>query len=171
MSDGSDGVGEGLLDRNGTGVADPQAVLTTIELALPATRECLAVIRSAIGILLDHDFRRRGAGELVLEIQLALQEACTNVVRHAYAGDAAGGQIVVRAELQTRLLRLEITDEGASYDFDNVPAPDFSSPREGGFGLHLIRATMSKVSYTRRGNRNTLVLEKVLPPAELVGST
>jgi anti-sigma regulatory factor (Ser/Thr protein kinase) len=171
MREGSDEVVPGLLDRSTTDVAPAQAVLTSIELSLPATRDCLAVIRTAVGTLLDHDFRRRGASELVLEVQLALQEACTNVVRHAYAGGATGGQITVRAELRRRLLRLEISDEGASYDFDCIPPPDLDAPQEGGFGLHLIRATMSKVSYSRRDNRNTLVLERVLPPAELVGST
>jgi serine/threonine-protein kinase RsbW len=162
---------EGLLDPSAAGVAVARAVPLSIELSLPATRESLAVIRSAVGSLLDHDFCRRGAGELVLEIQLALQEACTNVVRHAYEDEAAPGPIVVRAEVGPLLLRLEISDEGASYDFASVPPPDFDAPHKGGFGLHLIRSTMSRVSYGRRGSRNTLVLEKVLPPAELVGST
>lgn len=160
-----------VLDRSETDVDHARAAPMALELSLPATRESLAILRSAVGALLDHDFRRRGAEELVLEIQLALQEACTNVVRHAYTADAPAGPIVVRAELGPRLLRLEISDEGASYDFDRVPPPDFEAPAEGGFGLHLIRSTMSKVSYGRRGNRNTLVLEKLLPPAELVGST
>lgn len=162
---------EGLLDRSSAGVADQRAAPLSFELSLPASRESLSVIRSAVGTFLDHDFRRRGAAELVLDVQLALQEACTNVVRHAYGGDAAPGPIYVRVELEPLLLRLEISDEGASYDFERVPPPDFATPQEGGFGLHLIRSTMSKASYGRRGSRNTLVLEKALPPAELVGST
>jgi serine/threonine-protein kinase RsbW len=164
-------MGEGLLDRSSSDVTKELGTLAAMELTLPATRESLAVIRGSLGVLLDHDFRRRGAGDLVLEIQLALQEACTNVVRHAYPEDRAAGQIVVRADLFPRLLRLEVTDEGESYDFDHIPPPDLSSPQEGGLGIHLIRATMSKVSYVRRGNQNTLLLEKLLPPAELVGST
>lgn len=161
---------EELLDRSRTGLLDDRSARMALELTLPATRDSLAILRSAVGALLDHDFRRRGAEELVLEIQLALQEACTNVVRHAYPGDQAG-LIVVRAELESDLLRLEVSDEGESYHFESVPPPDFEAPRDGGFGLHLIRSTMSKVSYGKRGKRNTLVLEKILPPAELVGST
>jgi len=60
------------------------------------------------------------------------------------------------------LLRFTILDEGPGYDPDEVPPPDFANPRDGGYGLHLMRTTMSKVACARRGGRNVLVMEKAL---------
>ena len=68
----------------------------------------------------------------------------------------------MRAELLPTLLRLTVQDEGASYDPARVPPPDFVHPRDGGYGLHLMRSTMSKVAYSKRGTRNVLVMEKAL---------
>ena len=68
----------------------------------------------------------------------------------------------MRAEISPYLLRIAVVDEGRGYDPEAIPAPDPWSPREGGFGLHLIRTTMSKVTYHQRGNQNVLLMEKSL---------
>ena len=68
----------------------------------------------------------------------------------------------MRAEVTTGLLRFTILDEGPAYDPEGIPPPDFDHPRDGGYGLHLMRMTMSKVACSRRSGRNVLVMEKAL---------
>jgi serine/threonine-protein kinase RsbW len=98
-----------------------------MELALPARAENIAVIRHAFGALgevlaIDE--------EVVSDIRLAVTEACTNVVVHAYP-DEQEGPIEVLATLQDDELTVRVRDEGRGI----VPRPD--SPGLG-LGLPLI---------------------------------
>jgi serine/threonine-protein kinase RsbW len=138
-----------------------------VELSLPAQRESLSLIRDTFDSFLRKQLEQRSEFHLDLgEINLAVQEACTNVVRHAYP-PGGEGRLLVRAECGLYLLRIAVVDEGRGYDPDAIPSPDPWEPREGGFGLHLIRTTMSKVSYHRRDNQNILLMEKSLLCAHL----
>jgi serine/threonine-protein kinase RsbW len=101
---------------------------------------------------------------------LALQEACTNVVRHAYPPPGPPGTIGVKARLTRHLLRFTVTDEGPGYDPATVPPPDFSRPQEGGYGLHLMRKTMSRVTYRRAKGHNELILDKALHEPDGAGA-
>ncbi len=144
-----------VLDR---GVrADPR-----LEITLRATRECQSIIGDVIESFLKAELDRRGCRSLLHDALFALQEAIGNVVRHAYRDRADAGPIHVRADVLPHLLQISVADEGPGYDPQGVPEPDFSRPLDGGFGLHLMRATMSKVAYMRRGRRNVLLMEKVL---------
>ena len=151
-----------VFDREVPVEPQVEPVFPRIELVVPATREQLALISEVVEGFLCPVLDRLRCGDLAREALVALQEAISNVVRHAYRGQAAPGPIGVRVEVFTRLLRVTVTDEGKSYDPSSVPQPDFANPREGGYGLHLMRATMSKVAYSRRGVRNVLLMEKVL---------
>ena len=139
-------------------------VETAFEIALPATRERLAAVRAAIEPLIEPELARCGCTAQFEELMLALQEAMSNVVRHAYSDRTEPGPLYVRVERMPHLLRVTVADEGVGYDPAAVPPPDFEHPREGGFGLHLMQQVMSKVAYSRRDGRNTLLMEKVLAP-------
>ena len=102
-----------------------------IELTLPARAENVAVVRHAIGGLgeaLDVD------PQTLSDVKLAVTEACTNVVVHAY--DGADGPMQIAAELGTEALVVVVRDEGRGI----VPRPD--SPGLG-LGLPLI-ATLTE---------------------------
>ncbi len=133
-----------------------------LEITLPAARENLSVVRDSIEPFLTKQLARYGATDVIPDALLALQEAATNVVRHAYGSEVDRGQLRVRAEISPYLLRLTVVDSGPGYDFEAVPKPDVAHPRDGGFGVHLMREAMSRVSYLRRPGRNTLLLEKTL---------
>jgi len=137
-----------------------------LEIALSATRENLAPIRETAERFLAPEFERRGCRERLPEVLVALQEASSNVVRHAYRDQDEPGSIVVRAELLPTLLRLTVLDEGPGYDPAGVAPPDPVHPRDGGYGLHLIRAIMPRVVYSRRGGRNSLLMEAPLRASE-----
>ena len=90
---------------------------------------------------------------------LALEEALTNVISHAFP-DAARHQIGVVVEGQNNELIATVTDDGKPFDPLAQPAPDILAPIEdrkvGGLGIHLIRTLMDSVEHRRSNGRNEL---------------
>lgn len=85
------------------------------------------------------------------EIQLAVDEACANVVDHAYQG-ADPGDIEVFCRLDDQVLTVRVRDWGKGFDLDTVEDPDLEAPLEerslGGLGLFLVRQVMDSVQFT-----------------------
>jgi anti-sigma regulatory factor (Ser/Thr protein kinase) len=105
--------------------------MADVELTLPARAENVAVVRHALGGLgeaLDLD------PQLLSDLKLAVTEACTNVVVHAYP--EAEGPMEVAATVDSRHITVTVRDEGLGI----VPRPD--SPGLG-LGLPLI-ATLTE---------------------------
>ncbi|MBN1920093.1 MAG: ATP-binding protein [Anaerolineae bacterium] len=75
-------------------------------------------------------------------IQLAVEEACDNIIEHAY-GKSMSGDIECTCKATPEGLVVTLRDHGCSFDPDSVPPPDLDSPLEerdaGGLGLHFIR--------------------------------
>jgi serine/threonine-protein kinase RsbW len=93
------------------------------------------------------------------EVELAVSEACTNAIRHAAADDPAA-MVTVRFRADETRLVVEVSDQGAGFDFEEIPLPAFDRHPEGGYGLYIIRRTMDEVRYTRGSERNTLTMIK-----------
>ena len=104
------------------------ALESDIRLTLPARPENVAVVRHVLGALAEAlDL----PPAVTADIRLAVTEACTNVVRHAY-GDRAGDiDVVVRP--RGRALEVVVADNGRGMG----PSPDTSGP---GLGLPLMAA-------------------------------
>ena len=96
-------------------------------------------------------------------IQLAVEEAVTNVVNHGYKGRESG-DVSVRVEIDGRDIRITIRDQGHAFDPTTIPPADITADLDhrniGGLGVHLIRSVMDSVSYSRVGDENRLILEK-----------
>ncbi|HEV2944485.1 MAG TPA: ATP-binding protein [Solirubrobacteraceae bacterium] len=109
-----------------------------IELALPARAANIAVVRHAFGALGE----ALAVDEQILSnIRLAVTEACTNVVVHAYP-DGEEGQLEILATLQEEKLVVVVRDEGPGIG----PRPD--SPGLG-LGLPLIASVTESVQLGR----------------------
>jgi serine/threonine-protein kinase RsbW len=96
------------------------------------------------------------------EIQTAVDEACANVVDHAYSGMEAG-DMEVTCHLDGECFTIQVRDWGRSFDPDHVQVPDVTAPLEerslGGLGLFLIRQFMDDVKFSfdpERGNELTM---------------
>lgn len=95
-------------------------------------------------------------------LELALVEAATNVVRHAYGG--RGGRVEVELTREGGAISLSVLDSGASFDPTRVPPPrdpdpaDPSTWPEGGMGLPIIRAACDELRYRVEDGRNRLTL-------------
>ena len=100
------------------------------------------------------DFHECGAELLVL----GLDEACTNIIRHAYGHN--GKPVRLEMERLRDRVRFVLRDYGRSCDPKHIRSRDLKDVRPGGVGVHIIRQVFDHVKYEpcRRGTR--LVLEK-----------
>ena len=93
------------------------------------------------------------------DVELALSEACTNVLLHSGPGD----QFVVRLDLEDRLGVIRVIDVGHGFDSAKLQATGNLLDSEGGRGLGLMEALVDRVDFTSRPEAGTIVtLEKVL---------
>jgi serine/threonine-protein kinase RsbW len=101
-------------------------------------------------------------GHSIYKIQLAVDEACSNIVEHAYGGEG-GGEIECSCQETSDGIRIVLRDWGSTFDPNSVPAPRLPDsvqdvePR--GAGLFLIRKLMDDVRFefsSDHGNRLSL---------------
>jgi anti-sigma regulatory factor (Ser/Thr protein kinase) len=86
----------------------------------------------------------------VFAVQMAVDEACTNSMQHAYEG-REDGEVRVCCYLEDRDFVVRISDQGHAFDPATVPEPDISAPLEtreiGGLGLFFMRKLMDSVEF------------------------
>ncbi len=101
----------------------------------------------------------------IYAVQLSVDEACTNIINHAYA-DKSDGTIVIRCMLMGEKLVIDIMDWGKPFDPTIKPKPDIESGLDerkvGGLGIFFIRKFMDEVSYLRSDCMNLLTLVKYI---------
>jgi serine/threonine-protein kinase RsbW len=100
--------------------------------------------------------------ELWFDLQLAVEEACANVIEHAYS--SKGGDLVITFAARGRDVVLTVRDHGRPFAPEKVIAPDMSLPLTqrsiGGLGLHLMYQLMDEVQFDFAEGSNTLVMVK-----------
>ncbi|HKD49519.1 MAG TPA: ATP-binding protein [Candidatus Acidoferrum sp.] len=103
------------------------------------------------------------------ELNLILEEVLANIISYGYE-DNRRHEIVVRAELKQSELVIEVEDDGRPFNPLQTPPPDLEQPLEqrkvGGLGVHLVRELTSTVEYTRREEKNRLVMRKKAEKSE-----
>lgn len=113
------------------------------------------------------DFVVEGAGladDEAFHVRLACDEACTNIIEHAYTGEEKG-EIVISWRKENGTLIITFFDYGHPFLPATIPEPDIPSPDEidmlpiGGLGLHIIRQVMDDVQFefSDKGNQLTVV--------------
>ncbi len=108
--------------------------MRTVRLRVPARAEYVALARLALSGLADIVALPE---ELLADLKLALTEAVSNSVRHAYAD--GGGFVSVAYELSSDALAVEVEDDGKGFDPERPPALEGEELTEGGLGIAIIR--------------------------------
>jgi anti-sigma regulatory factor (Ser/Thr protein kinase) len=99
-------------------------------------------------------------------LQIAVDEAVTNIIEHGYAGQSRGkGTIWVTIDVSKDRFRIEIADNGTTFDPNTLSDVDIVKHAEtgtsGGLGVFLMRKIMDVVDYRyEAGVKNRLVLVK-----------
>jgi serine/threonine-protein kinase RsbW len=100
----------------------------------------------------------------VENIMLAVDEACTNIIKHAYKSSPEG-KIILNIDYDEKKFTITIIDYGKSFEPNSVPLPNlqkyYREHKVGGLGIYLMKSLMDDVKYTSvPGKYNQVLLSK-----------
>jgi serine/threonine-protein kinase RsbW len=100
----------------------------------------------------------------VYNIQLATDEAASNIIEHAYE-NVADGVLELSCGVRDDLITIILIDRGGSFDPSEIPLPDLkadlSDRKIGGLGIFLMRKLMDEVHYEAKPDKsNVLTMTK-----------
>jgi serine/threonine-protein kinase RsbW len=116
-----------------------------------------------ISLALDQTMRDHAfSDEDILDTQLAVEEAITNVIVHGYTQGT--GKILITCRTAHGLVEVQIEDTAPPFNPLSIPEPDITDAVEdrkiGGLGVFLIRQVMDEIVYRYEDRKNILVLVK-----------
>ena len=101
--------------------------------------------------------------EATFNLNLALEEAVSNVIMYAYP-EGTDGMVDIKAIIDGKHVSFVITDSGKPFDPTAKEDVDINSKMDerpiGGLGIHLVRTIMDTVNYERKGENNILIMTK-----------
>ncbi len=134
---------------------DNEPKVKTLE--IPADESQLSRVRDFVAEVCEEaNFSARETNNT----KLAVDEACTNIIKHAYSDTE--GEIKIKAIIKPGWIDITLFDRGTKFDFAGVKDPDLNqyveSGKKGGLGIFLINRLMDNVDYqsTEAGNELTL---------------
>ena len=127
-----------------------------IEIRIPAKPRYLRVVRGAVSDFCELAGLSSKESNLV---RLAIDEACTNIIRHAYGGETSQ-PIIMTVRILPDRIRFIMHDHGRHVNPKQLKSRALSEIRPGGLGVHLIKSVMDLFVYQERDGMNELILEK-----------
>lgn len=137
------------------------AIEKKFTLKFPSSTENLALVREFVtGIGKQSQMNTADISKL----ELAVDEACANVIEHAYGHDISK-DVIIRATFDDSEVRVSVIDTGRGFDPTKVDPPTLeqliTQRKSGGLGIRLIKSLMDEVSYEIvPGQKNELHMSK-----------
>lgn len=129
---------------------------TTYQKKVTASTQNLSAIRSFVS---SHAEEEGFSAQKVADIQLAVDEAYTNIIKHAYKNDS-NQEVIINLEFDDEKMVVTLTDHGIGFDVEKYKKPNLKKQIErkkrGGMGVYLIRKLMDEVSYHAKNHKNVL---------------
>ena len=136
------------------------AKLETYKKTVGASTENLSDIRDFVG---GHAHQFGFDDNIVADIRLAVDEACTNIIKHAYGNDPTEN-LEITIEIIDDKFMIYLVDRGEGFDVKTYQKPDLKKQIEqrkrGGMGVHLMLNLMDEVTYQVKNNMNVLCMCK-----------
>ena len=137
----------------------------TFSIHVPSSTENLAMIREFVASVGTQAGLSPGE---VAKLELAVDEACANVIEHAYGSDVTK-EVSVRAPLDDQILEIFVIDSGVGFDPSSIEQKELDKlvalRKSGGLGMRLIKSLMDTVEYQMiPGVKNELRMVKKLKP-------
>lgn len=110
-----------------------------------------------------HALKHGFSSEQIADIRLAVDEATTNIIKHAYKNDQSK-KLTIYLEFDDEKLSVILTDQGMSFDLKKYRSPDIKkqieNKKRGGMGIRLMKNLMDEVSYNVKNQENVLRMSK-----------
>lgn len=137
------------------------AIERKFTLKVPSSTENLALIREFVTSI---GKQARMDETDISELELAVDEACANVIEHAYGHDISK-EVMIRAIFDETEVRISVIDTGLGFDPNKLKSESLeqlvSQRKSGGLGIRLIKSLMDDVSYEIiPGQKNELHMTK-----------
>lgn len=134
----------------------------TYRLSVNASTKHLAEVRNFVA---KHADRFGFPDNEINDIRLAVDEAYTNIIKHAYKFDETK-QVEINLGKQNNEFWISLYDNGESFDSSTYEKPDvkqkIKNKKRGGVGVYLIKKLMDDVEYRHQGKRNEIHMKKKL---------
>ncbi len=129
-------------------------------ISVPASTAYISAVRDFVGLYANQfGFNDRE----VDEIRLAVDEAYTNVIKHAYQYDE-NQRVLISIGAVSDEFWISITDQGKAFNPELYSEPDIKErirlKKRGGVGVYLIRKLMDAVEYSNMGGTNEIRMTK-----------
>ncbi|MCD4675195.1 MAG: ATP-binding protein [Desulfobacula sp.] len=116
------------------------------------------------GLMADITSKAGLSKEASGHIILAIDEACSNVIKHSYNNDY-NQKIDLNVKLETNCLTISIVNDGIKFDCSSIEARDINEIKPGGLGVYIINHAMDTVEYSQTPEGlNKLTMVKKLNP-------
>lgn len=139
-----------------------KANISKTELSINSSTDNLSEVREFIlasWVSCGHDAKEG------LKVALSVDEACTNIIKHAYH-NSSDGVIKIAVDNKKNKFIIKIADNGSHFNPNEVPEPNIPERQKnrkgGGLGMFLMKKLMDEVSYKSNGKSNQLILVKYL---------
>jgi len=146
-------------------LSEPNGEELVVRLEIPAKFAFLALVSECLRSVLQTRPAVWADEALSYNIQLAVQEVCTNIIKHAYPlAETTDHRIWLCVRLGQKNISVMIEDTGVQFllpEKEAVLLPD--EPQEHGYGLFLIYSLVERVQHTYLNGRNCWLLEQSLP--------
>lgn len=128
----------------------------TVKIAIPSHPKYLSVVRSVTSKIGDI----YGLNEtMVNDLKLAIDEACTNIIKHAYKGDMTK-RIILKYTVKQGEFIVILEDSGIKADINKLKGRNLDDIKPGGLGIHFIKRVFDIFKLDekkKKGNRLILV--------------
>lgn len=153
------------MGRAAATLALEQTTLTDSELYLLDITSDMANLERVAEFIADIARKSHMSQRQSDDVQMAVDEAVTNVMEHAYAGQSEG-IIFIKCRVDARQFFVEIRDTGKSFEYKKLKKPNTKSPLSersiGGLGVFFMKKLMDKVEFTRDQAGNVTRMTKKL---------
>ena len=124
-----------------------------VALTVPSHPKYLYIVRNVVHPLaMNSGFNKKEARKIVL----AVDEACSNIIKYAYAGDATKTISITMADEVDQVI-IRLIDLGKKVDATKIAPRDLDAVRPGGLGTHFMRAVFDTVAYDAGQEQGTVL--------------
>lgn len=141
---------------------DPRSKATLLDMEIAGNPRSLSLVRR---ILATCALSQNLQTQQLNDVKLAVSEACTNVIKHAFRFDQTR-KFGLMVQVSAQFYYVQLVYQDGMFDPNTIPVPDLDDIQEGGLGVYIMRNIMDLVEYSVDETTKTVILRMV----KMIGS-